>query len=259
MSTKLSNLLTKSQWLKEKLSMELSFVAMLLKNEKPANAKGFKKSGNGCVAPLIFRAAKGDIVAFDSNSTGYPCSAFYFGYEKWIFNGIEHFLSSTPSGFAGERQCELFIDTPDNAKNYVESLVPENIRKEALVFKPVELIENDEEPLTITFFANPDQMSALVYLVQHNHPMDFDRVKTAFASNCGAIVTFPLLYLEKKEMKAVWGLHDISQRLSFPADITSLTVPYEMFNEILNIAESSFLVTHQWDAVYNRIKINSGK
>jgi hypothetical protein len=49
--------------------------------EEPAGVLGFKTPGSGWMMPLILASARGRIVVFEENSTGWPCSAFYLGYD----------------------------------------------------------------------------------------------------------------------------------------------------------------------------------
>jgi hypothetical protein len=233
-----------------RLGMKYEPVGIMFSDKKPDDAVGFKNSGNGCVAPLIFTAAKGKTVAFDTDSTGYPCSAFYFGYKEWIFPGIEYFLSTGP--FPG-RECERFVKTPALAKEYVNSLKPDEIRKGAIVFKPLNQFTADEKPEAVLLFANSDQMSALVFLTHFCYPESRDRINTGFASACMSFFTIPMQYAEKAEKKAFWGLHDVAIRPSFPHEITSLSMPFEMYSEICASINDSFLYTEKWNAVLNRI------
>jgi hypothetical protein len=240
----------KIQWLIDRLILNYLPVGLMLADKKPADAVSFKKKGKGCIASLIFSAAKGKTVAIDSESTGYPCSAFYLGYQDWIFQGIEYFLSSSPVPIG--RECERFVHSPSLAKEYVESFVPEEHTKSAYVFKPVTLFAEDESPETVIFFANPDQLSALVFLIQYKHPLDFGRVVTGFASACMAMATIPLQYARKGESKAFWGLHDIAVRPSMPKDLMTISMPYKIFEEICSVADESFLNTENWASLLAR-------
>lgn len=58
-------------------------------NEKPANSLELKKKGNGCIVPLILKASTGVPLVVAEESTGWPCSAFYLGFQDTIFEGIE--------------------------------------------------------------------------------------------------------------------------------------------------------------------------
>lgn len=247
------NLREESKKLCSLLGYELAPVGMHFAARKPEVALGFKKKGGGCVAPMIFTAAKGKTVAFDAESTGYPCSAFYFGYADKIFDGIEQFLSSTETGEIFGRECERFADTPERVGEFLEILKPDKFRQEAIVFKPVWDYSDDERPLTVTFYANPDVMSALVCLINYKHSTSLDRIKTGFASSCISIVTYPVKFLAEGREAAFWGSHDISQRLGLPADLTTLTMPMSMFEEILDIMDESFLQTHMWQDVRKRV------
>ncbi|MEW6104709.1 MAG: DUF169 domain-containing protein, partial [bacterium] len=78
---------------KQRLAMSYSPVGLYFADKKPEEAIGFKKSGSGCIIPLILASVRGKTVAFDENSTLWDCAAFYLGYKDWIFPGIEYFLS----------------------------------------------------------------------------------------------------------------------------------------------------------------------
>jgi uncharacterized protein (DUF169 family) len=247
----MEELIRQSGKLSERLGLKYEPVGFMFEDRKPEGALGFKKAGGGCIAPLIFNAAKGKTVAFDRDSTGYPCSAFYLGYTEWIFPGIEYFLSKGP---LPGRECEFFVRTPEQAKEYVQSLKSGMMRDNAVIFKPLNMFGKDEKPLAVILFANPDQMSALVFLAHFNDPCSRNRIETGFASACISFFTMPLQYALKGEKKAFWGLHDIAVRSSFPADITSLSMPVHMYREICSHAGESFLYTENWEKLLERIK-----
>ena len=231
-----------SQDIKGKLGMNVSPVGVLLTDTLPEDAFHFKKKGSGCIATMIYNSAKGKTFAFDENTTGLPCSAFYLGYTDWIFEGIEQFLSNE---CVWGREPERFIKTPEMAKKFVESYIPGHHRKGAIVFKPLEFFTKDEKPELVIFFVNADQISALQYLVGFAAPRE-ERIITRFASACMSVFTIPMEYAEKGEKKAVWGFHDISQRSKMPKDITSMTLTYPLFEEICENLDESFLTTEHW-------------
>ncbi|MBN2614310.1 MAG: DUF169 domain-containing protein, partial [Bacteroidales bacterium] len=190
----------------------------------------------------------GKVIAFDENTTGFPCSAFYLGYSDWIFDGIEKFLSNE---CVWGREPERFIQSPEKAKEFVESYVPETHRKGAIVFKPLELFADDERPELVIFFANADQISALQYLTGFNAPRE-ERIVSRFASACMSVFTVPMEYAQKGEKKAVWGFHDISVRSKMPKDIMSMTFTWPLFEEISEHLDESFLNTEQWEKLLQR-------
>jgi hypothetical protein len=239
-----------SSTFKEKLLLEYQPVGFFYTYKKPDNAVGFKNKGGGCIMPLIFTSVKGKTAAFDENSTGYPCSAFYLGYKDWIFPGIEKFLSNGP--FPG-RECERIVKTADLAENYVKSLRHAEKEKGWAVFKPLEEFTGEEKPELVIFFANADQLSALTYLLYYDAPEDEDRIVGRFASACAAVTTIPLKYARANQKKAVWGMHDISVRSKLPKDLMTLTFPFELLAEMWLNIENSFLTTTRWNKVANRI------
>jgi uncharacterized protein (DUF169 family) len=227
-------------------------VGMHIEAERPDGTVFFKKSGQGCIASLIFSASKGKTVSIGKSSTGYPCSAFYLGYNEWIFDGIEYFLSHSPLPIG--RECERFVKTPSQAKEFVESYVPNKFTEGTYVFRPVNEYSDHNKPEIVIFYANPDQLSALVFLVQYSHPLDFNRIVTGFASACMAMVTLPMQYARRNEDKAFWGLHDIAVRPSFPKNIMTLSMPISMYEEIISITDESFLKTENWKKLLARIQ-----
>jgi len=234
--------------IKEKLGMKLSLIGVLFSDELPEGALHFKKKGSGCITPLIFKSAKGKTVAFDNSTTGWPCSSFYLGYSDWIFPGIEKFLSNE---VVHGREPERFMKDPETAKRFVESFIPENKRQGAVVFKPLEHFTDNEKPEIVIFFANPDQLSALVFLIQFSAP-DEERIVTKMASACISIFTSPMRYAQKGEKKAVWGLHDISVRKLMPKDLMTLTLTYDLFTEVYENMNDSFIQTGNWAKLRSR-------
>jgi len=241
----------KAAWLFEKLAFAYQPIGMMFADEKPAGAICFKKAGDGCIAALIFSAAKGKTVAIDRHSTGYSCSAFFLGYSDWIFNGVEYFLSHSPVPIG--RECERFVKSPKLAKEFARAFVPQTQENATYVFKPVVSFAENEKPEIVIFFANADQLSALVFLIQYAHPLDFDRIKTGFASACMSMVTIPLSYARRGEEKAFWGLHDVAIRPSLPEALMTMAMPFSMFREMCDAAPDSFLSTEKWNKILERI------
>jgi hypothetical protein len=235
---------------KDKLALRYSPVGLYFAENRPDKAMGFKNGKRGCIMPLIFSAARGKTIAFDKNSTGWDCSAFYLGYRDWISPGIEHFLSK---GSLTRPHCERFIKTPDLAKAYLESIRFQEVSEGTAIFKPLEMFSDSELPEVVTFFANPDQLSALVFLLHFDNPCSEDRVVTRFASACASVSTLPLQYARNGEKKAVWGLHDITARLRLPENLMTITMPYPLLTEIGEYIDSSFLTTDSWNKIAKRI------
>ena len=234
--------------IKNKLGMKLSPVGLLFSNQLPENSLYFKKKGKGCITPLIYKSAQGRVVAFDKNSTGLPCSSFYLGYSEWIFPGIEKFLSNQS---VYGRAPEKFIKNEKLAKEFLEIYIPPNKRNNTIIYKPLELFAENEKPEIVLFFANADQLSALVYLVHFGAPTE-ERVVTRFASACMSLFTIPLEFVKRGEKRAVWGFHDVAARKRLPKDLMTFTMTFDLFMEVYENIDESFINTENWENLKQR-------
>lgn len=212
-------------------------------NEKPANALELKKKGNGCIVPLILKASTGISLVIGEESTGWPCSAFYLGFQDTIFEGIEYFLSNKDDFW---RPCERFIQNPAMAKAFIDNIHPVKPDKHYLIVKPLEDFLPDEEPESVLFFVNANQLSALVFLSHYDAPESMDRVLAPFSSSCMALVTLPLKLARNNEEKAIIGNFDISARTRMPADLLSFAMPYAFLKKLAEILPESFVTTENW-------------
>jgi uncharacterized protein (DUF169 family) len=235
--------------LKDALALQYEPIGLYYSDEYPEDAINKNEKFDGCIVPLIFSSAKGKIVAFNKNNAGRDCAAFFLGYQDWIFKGIEYFLSD---GVVFGRNGERFVKTNKQAKAYLESLKPKSINNKVSVFKPLENFEEDECPEIVIFFVNPDELSGLVYLLHYNSPDKDDIIRTGFQSGCGSVVTLPMKYKNEGKSKAVMGMHDISVRSRLPKDIMTLTLPFELVNDIYHEIDSSFVITDNWGKIKER-------
>lgn len=91
---------------------------------------------------------------------------------------------------------------------------------------------------TITFFVNPDQLSALSIGAQyHSAPEDPPPVIAPFGSGCSQLIPFHDLNIPQASI----GSMDIAMRQHIPADILSFTVTRRMFKQLCDLDERSFL------------------
>ena len=219
-------------------------------DSKPENSLELKKKGNGCIVPFILKASTGAPFVVSEESTGWPCSAFYLGFQDTIFEGIEYFLSNKDDFW---RPCEKFIKTPALAKSFVDNMNPVKPDKKYLIIKPLEDFGECEEPESVLFFVNADQLSALVFLSHYEAPESIDRVLAPFASSCAALVTYPLKIARNNDNKAVIGNFDIAARIRMPADLLSFAMPYAFLKKLAGFLPESFVTTHNWETIKNRI------
>jgi uncharacterized protein (DUF169 family) len=234
---------------KNEFGLNYPLVGMTFSDTRPENAIGFARKGSGCIMPLIFSAAKGKTVAFDKDTTGWDCSAFYLGYKEWIFDGIECFLSD---GIVFGRKGERFVKTKEQAKAFVQHFKPKAINDKVTIFKPLSEFSDHEYPEVVLFFVTPDEMSGLIFLLHFNAPEREDLVTTRFISACGSVVTLPMKYRSEGQKKAVCGMHDISARLRFPKNLMTLAMPFDLVADMYNEMDNSFVITENWEKIRER-------
>jgi hypothetical protein len=92
---------------------------------------------------------------------------------------------------------------------------------------------------TVTFYVNPDQLSALIIGAHYrNAPGDPPAVLAPFGSGCMEMITpFEDLALPQ----AIIGATDIAMRQWLAPDILAFTVTMPMFEQLCDLTEKSFL------------------
>jgi len=97
---------------------------------------------------------------------------------------------------------------------------------------------------TITFYVNPDQLSALMLGAQYNSaPGDPPAVIAPFGSGCMELLP---LFEDLDIPQAMIGATDIAMRQYLPPDILAFTVTKPMFQQLCELDERSFLYKPFW-------------
>lgn len=102
------------------------------------------------------------------------------------------------------------------------------------------LREDQEKFLkTITFFVNPDQLSALMLGAQyHSKPGDLPPVLAPFGAGCMQLLA---LFADLNAPQAIIGATDIAMRQYLPPELLAFTVTKPMFKLLCDLDEESFL------------------
>lgn len=97
---------------------------------------------------------------------------------------------------------------------------------------------------SISFYVNPDQLSALMLGAEYNKlPNDPPAVIAPFGSGCMQLVT---LFADLNISQAIIGATDIAARYFLPPDILAFTVTKPMFKQLCELGEKSFLYKSFW-------------
>jgi hypothetical protein len=105
---------------------------------------------------------------------------------------------------------------------------------------------------TITFFVNPDQLSALMIGAEYNRsPEDPPGVNAPFGSGCMQLAG---LFRNFASPSAIIGMTDIAARKYIPANLLAFTVTRAMFENLCKLDEKSFLFKTFWKELKQRRK-----
>ena len=257
------------------ISLNYQPVALIWSDQKPPQAMQFQEGKWGCIMWLAASAAKGKAAACDRKTFGCFGGGVGMGFGDQYVNfpgGKDcfcHFLSGGNAQWEQGRQAaekvkpflrkesydnfvsgERYIKTPERVHQFIENLPITDIPAEYVIFKPLSDIDPQQEtPQVIVFFADPDQLSALVVLANCDRP-DNQNVIIPYAAGCQTIGIYPFQEAEAQRQRAVVGLTDLSARVSIRkmlADhLMTFAVPLAMFEEMENNVANSFLERPTW-------------
>jgi len=234
-------------------------VAVILSDDKPQDGIQFKENIWGCVASMLSASAsKGKTSFFDRKTYGCVGGGVGLGFGNTYEDfPIEYLLSTGKKEYVdGTRRTrkleegEHYIKTPELAMKFVECLPMRSVKFEYVIFKPLELVNNEEIPESVIFFVNPDQLSALVVLANYGRKSN-DNVTAPWSAACQSVL-FSYYEGDNTNPRAIIGYFDLAARKHVGKNILSFTVPYKMFLEMEGNVEESFLKTDQWLTLADR-------
>ena len=99
---------------------------------------------------------------------------------------------------------------------------------------------------TITFYVNPDQLSALMLGAQYNNASSGDPPAVVAPYGSGCMELLPL-FEDLNVPQAMIGATDIPMRQYLPPDILAFTVTKPMFQQLCELDKRSFLSKPFWN------------
>lgn len=264
--------------LKEALGLGTEPVALLFSDVKPEGAAQFAPGAPSCVMFMLAAASRGKSAVFDRESFGCPGGGVGLGfgdvYTRAFPGGMPgfcRFLSdgneADPAGKAigegmkaagaPERFVNHFLHgeryrkTPELVERFVSALPLTEIPTKYLVMKPLSRVDAQrEEPVSVTFLANPDQLAALVVLANYDRP-ELENVAVPWAAACQVVGILSYKEAKSQNPRCLIGLTDISARNYLKAqdasDKMSFTVPYRRLLEMEANVAGSFLEGDTWN------------
>ena len=243
------------------LKLQLQPVAIMLTDDKPSEGIHFKEGNmSGCVGAILVTASKKNCVAFfDRKTFGCPGGGTGLGFgDRYGKFPIDCLLSTGNKEIAAQMnrtgtamdEGERFFKNPELARSWVNSLPFTDIPARYVVFKPWEQVMQQDEIELIVFFANADQLSALVVMADYNRGSN-QSVAAPFGAACQSIL-FGYAEAKKENPRGVIGFFDISKRSIVDRETLTFTVSYRMFQEMEASVEGSFLELPVWKKLQER-------
>lgn len=214
------------------------------KNAVQPPAKGWS-----CLICELNKARNGTTLIYDKASLGCGGSQRYLGYTDKLRPDFEYFLSC---GIPGKIEGERYIKTPEMVKKILKDQLHLAKEDQFIVFKRFDMLQENELPEIIIFFATPDVLSGLFTLANFDQT-ERDSTIAPFGAGCSSIVHFPYLEKDKERPRAVLGMFDPSARICVGPDILSFAVPIKKFEKMAGHMDESFLITESWKRVRKRI------
>lgn len=250
-------------------------VAIIFSDEKPEKAVEFKERTWGCTLWLMSGAARGKTAVCSRDTFGCFGGGTGVGFGDQYTNfpgGTDCFCRFLSSGNKGDEMGETvaeglkqfakpefieeflkgerYLKTPDDVKEFIDLLPLRDVPAEYVIYKPLSDVDLEKEtPVSVCFFSDPDQFSAIGVLANYSYPGN-ENVRFPFAAGCQAIGIYSYAEAEKDPPKATAALMDLSARLylrnAFGENVMAMSLPWKMYLEMEANVEGSFLQRHTW-------------
>ncbi len=258
------------------LGLQSEPVVTLWTETMPEEKIQFSKDRRGCVMSLLAASAKGKICAVDHETFGCPGGGVGLGYgnqyenfpggvdcfARFLSNGnrgypkgegvAAHMQGKAPAHFVEEYlDGERYVKSPELVEDFIRELGFMDIPR-ITVFKPLSRLNASETPVSVTFFCNPDQLSALVVLCNYHRP-GIENAIAPFAAGCQSLGILTYRQVDAENPKAVIGMFDITARKvlksSLGENLLTVSMPFSLFLQMEAEADESFLTRGNWKSL----------
>jgi hypothetical protein len=220
--------------------------------DKEGQAPVFRTSDEGlhCLIGDLGAIRQGQALCFDTKSVACFGGKRYLGFTQNLMPNFEYFLSC---GIPGKLEGERYKKTPELVREMLKAVPGFVAPAKFIVFKRWDVLNEEDEPQVVIFFAPPDVLSGLFTLANYDEPTN-EAVFCPMGAGCGTIVQYPLNECKSDRPRAVLGMFDVSARPG--VDPTSLTfsVPMQKLERMVDNMDESFLITGSWEKVKDRIR-----
>lgn len=245
-----------SETLAELLRMEHEPVGVFYFDEKPQDAYELPSGKRNCVVSMMLMAAQGKpVVTYDEN-----CACAGGAVGLGFGNAFERrghptrYLLSTgladmpdddrrtlpPHMVNGER----FFCSPSVVDAWKEEIPYGDEQSRFVLFAPQSRWVEHRRPDAVVLLLNPDQLSAVVCMGSFRTGKAMQTI-APFSAACQSILR---VRQDRNSADApmVMGMFDIAQRHQLPANMLSLTMGHDRFDQLSEDAPTSCLSSQSW-------------
>jgi hypothetical protein len=202
-----------------------------------------------CVLAPLARVRHGEALHFERATVGCGGGKRYFGFTQELRPEFEYFLSC---GIPGKLEGERYKQSPELVREFVEGAPRFQAPHRFIMFKRWDTLGPADTPDVVVFFAPPDVLSGLFTLANYDEKTPY-AVAAPFAAGCGSIVQYPFLEGDAERPRAILGMFDVSARPYVPGGVLTFAAPMQKFARMVANMEESFLITHSWQKVRQRL------
>jgi uncharacterized protein (DUF169 family) len=224
-------------------------VAFFYSNELHGVEPAKKHEAHHCLIADLTRVFRGQSLAFDAGNIGCRGGRRYCGFSNVIAPDFEYFLSY---GIPGKTEGERYKKDPETVKELMKNTPLLDAPATWLIVKPFEMLELNDEPEALIFFATPDVLAGLFTLANYDRT-DLYGVKTPFCAGCGSVIQYPRLENQREQPDCILGMFDSSARPYVQANLLSFAIPMKRFETLVGYMDECFLTTDTWKVMVKRI------
>jgi len=201
-----------------------------------------KSNDWSCMLPKLNSVRRGRSISFSKESLRCDAASGYIGFSE-IPSSVCDYLSTG---------AEKYKPSPVMVRSYIDQLEIVPPPEKYMMFKRWDMLEEEDEPEVVIFFAKPDVLSGLFYLAQFDEH-EVNTVISPFSTGCASIITYPLSENRKKHPRSVMGMFEIESRTKFNENLLTFAIPMKKFEIIVDYMDETFLATENWQKIRKRI------
>lgn len=244
----------------EKLHLKMEPVGIFFGNTSAVCDVEADPEKRNCVIPMLVASAKGKIISMDEESCNCPGGATGCGFGDGFSRRNPNIHKMLSQGYGEDykegmpvflKEGERFFCDPELAMKWRQDMPYSEKGYPRIVFAPFSRWEEVGQPDLVFIFAEPDQISALVIMQGFHNGRALNTI-APFGAACHSIL-YAAEQMEKEDPMAVMGLFDISQRSKALTNYLSMTMPYQLWEQMAKDLDKSCLTTHAWREIEKRL------